>query len=89
VLRKKVWTDFCEAAFTYKGDLKRHSRIRTGEKPFDYDMCGAAFSDTWVCVLHWLGHVDGENLYEAHVLPRHCHLRNPTQSYFTLIILIK
>ena len=38
--------DICTKAFKLKGDLNRHTRIHTGEKPYKCDICKMTFSQS-------------------------------------------
>lgn len=53
IAKKQSWASngimscpICYKEFTRSGDLKKHSRVHSGEKPYICDLCGKAFSQS-------------------------------------------
>ena len=48
--------DICGKAFKHKGDLNKHTRTHTGEKPYESDICLQAFTLRSAITRHKLIH---------------------------------
>lgn len=57
--------DVCNKSFNYAGDLIRHNRRHTGEKPYQCELCVRSFSHNSNLVRHKRIHT-GEKLYKCH-----------------------
>jgi hypothetical protein len=48
----------CKKSFRYKGELRRHVRVHTGDKPYKCDMCGKSITKKSNLVKHMKIHTD-------------------------------
>ena len=58
--------DVCEKVFRQAGDLQRHVRIHTNEKPYECDVCEKRFRRSSCLKRHVRIHTN-EKPYECHV----------------------
>ncbi|UYM14372.1 C2H2-type zinc finger protein [Endozoicomonas euniceicola] len=66
---KKHVCDVCGKRFALSGDLVRHKRTHTGEKPYECDVCGKKFARSETLTRHKRSHT-GKKPYECDVCPK-------------------
>ena len=56
VVRKQIQCEECGKCFNQSGDLVRHLRIHSGEKPFKCEICGKQFTMKGNLKIHMTTH---------------------------------